>query len=732
MKKLLTAVIAILLLIPSGARGEEGMWLPFLIKSQKYKEMKALGLKLPADALYSEENPSINQAVVGFMGEGANLRSFGTGSFISDNGLVLTNYHVVLSYLERFSNENNDFLKYGYWAKNQSEESLCRGLDVKILESMQDVTGIMLAGTEGLEGAAKINKINENGKAHAKLVTKGTKREVRMQAIFGSNRYIMSVYSVYSDVRMVAAPPFAIGKFGGNEDNYSWPRHTGDFAVLRVYAGKENQPANHSKDNVPYKPSKFLNISLKGAVENEFAMIAGFPGTTREYIPSFALDKIIYGENVERIAIRGEKMKIMEDAIATSENLKFRYSTRLSSAGNTYLRWKGELLGVTKMNLAEKKRAEEQQFAAWVNSDEGRKAKYGTVLKDMEELYKDVSLYNMADLYFMEAGINGSEIVPFIGKFEKLVATYSRKTPDLKAAESEAKRLIALTDQFFNNWDYETDRKMFRDMLKRYYEKMPAKFHPEAMDKYVALYEGDVEKLTRTIFENSMFTSKEKLQAFLADQNRDVVSSVKSDPLYQISIGYYMINVDRIMRQRGDLQQKQMALFDLYMKGILEMRKGETLYPDANSSFRYSFGQVTGSSASDGLTYDYRTTLEGIRDKFINNPGNEEFYVPKKLQTLLEKRDFGRYSDKTGSLTVNFLTNNHTTGGNSGSPVINGKGELIGVNFDRIWQGVASDYRYDPKVSRSVAVDVRYILFILDKYSPSRHVIDELEKANRW
>ncbi|HBY01403.1 MAG TPA: hypothetical protein DEG92_02490, partial [Rikenellaceae bacterium] len=458
MKKLLTAVIALILLIPSGARGEEGMWLPFLIKKQKYKEMKSMGLKLPADALYSDINPSLNQAVGGLMGEGANLRSFGTGSFISENGLVLTNYHVVLSYLERFSDEKNDFLKYGYWARNHSEESLCRGLEMKVLESMQDVTDIMLAGTEGLVGVTRQSKINENGKAHAKLVTKGTKREVRMQAIFGSNRYIMSIYTVYKDIRMVAAPPFAVGKFGGNTDNYSWPRHTGDFAILRVYAGKENQPANYSKENVAFKPAKFLSISLQGAKKDEFAMIAGFPGTTREYIPSFALAKIIYGENIERIAIRAEKMRIMEDAIASNESLKFRYSTRLSSAGNTYLRWKGEVLGVTKMNLVEQKRAEEQAFARWAEADAARKVKYGRVLGEMEELYKEVSLYNMADLYFNEAGINGSEIVPFIGKFEKLAATYSRKTPDLKTAESEAKRLLPLVVQFFDNWDYETDR----------------------------------------------------------------------------------------------------------------------------------------------------------------------------------------------------------------------------------------------------------------------------------
>jgi hypothetical protein len=731
MKKQILAILIALLVLPSSITADEGMWLPFLIKNQKYKEMKKIGLKLPAEALYSDSKPSITQAVVGFMGEGANLRSFGTGSFISGNGLIITNYHVVLSYLERFSNEKNDFLKYGYWAENLSEESLCRDLEIKILESMKDVTDIMLAGTEGLEGNEKQNKINENGIAYAKLITKGTKKEVKMQAIFGNNRYIMSVYSIYKDIRMVAAPPFSIGKFGGNTDNYNWPRHTGDFAILRVYAGKDNQPASYSKENVPFKPKRYLKISLEGTNENEFAMTIGFPGTTRQYIPSFAIDKIINGENRERIAIRSEKMHILESAIESDETLKFRYSTKLSSVGNSYLRWKGELLGVNRMNLVEQKRNEEQLFAKWVKGNPEREAKYGKVLEQMEDLYKEVSQYKLADLYFNEAGINGSEIVPFIGKFEKLVATYARKKPDPKASESESKRLLPLTAQFFNNWDYETDRKMFRDMLKRYYEKMPERFHPEAMDRYVNLYQGDIEKLSEELFANSIFTDKSKLEAFLTNQDRDIQTSVKSDPLYQISIGYYMINVDKIMRQRGELQQRQMTLFSTYIEGILEMNRDKTMYPDANGSLRFSYGTIKGGEVSDGLSYRCRTTLYGVMDKFINNPEDKEFYMPKKLQTLLQNRDFGKYADKSGELNVNFLTNNHTTGGNSGSPVLNGKGELIGVNFDRIWQGVASDYRYDSATSRAIAVDIRYIIFLLDKFSPSRYIVAEIEEASR-
>jgi hypothetical protein len=525
---------------------------------------------------------------------------------------------------------------------------------------------------------------------------------------------------------MVAAPPFAIGKFGGNDDNYSWPRHTGDFAILRAYADQDNKPARYSKDNRPYNPKKSLTLSSKGVKEGDFVMTPGYPGTTREYIPSFALNKIIYSENAARVAIRGDKLNILNTAISENPDLKFRYTTRTSSVGNSYLRWKGEIQGVSRLNLVEQKVEEEKLYTKWANENPDRAKKYGNILAQMDTLYKQVSIYNLAEVYFNEAGINGSEIVPFIGKFEKLVSIYARKKFDQKAAQSECNRLIGLTAQFFNNWDLEIDRKMFRNLMFRYYTNVPEKFKSDAMVKYIKLYEGDIEKLSQDIFQKSIFTKKDSLKAFLVSGEKDIEQTIKEDALYQIAIGYYMINVTKIGRQRADLQAKQSVLFEQYMKGYIEMNSNRVLYPDANNSQRLSYGTVAGVKPQDGLVFTSFTTLDGVTEKYLNNTDDDQYYMPKKLRDLNQKRDYGRYADKNGELVVNFLTDVHTTSGNSGSPVLNGKGEVVGLNFDRIWQGVASDFRFDPSVSRSIAVDIRYILFLIEKYSPTGYIFEEL------
>lgn len=729
MKRLLLALIVALFFIPVNLVADEGMWLPLLLKNEKYAKMRKMGLRLSPEEIYSINQACIKDAVIGLMGEGANLRSFGTASFISDSGLIITNYHVVLSHIERFSTKENDFIKYGYWANNRSEESLCRGLQMKQLIKMVDVTDRILEGTENLTGREKNNKINENGVAIAKELTAGTRYEAKTQALFGGSQYIMNIYAVYRDIRMVAAPPFVLGKFGGNDDNYSWPRHTADFAVLRVYANDKNEPASFNKNNRPYSPKHFLPISAKGVKENDFIMVVGYPGSTRQYVPSFALEKIIYSETAEKAAIAREKMNILQNAIEQDPSSKFRYTTRLSSVGNNYLRWSGEIMGVDKLDLVNVKREEERRFNEWVSKDEKRVAKYGDILERMEKLYEDVAEYNLANAYFLEAGITGSEIVPFIGKFEKLVAMYNRKSLNSRAADSEARRLIGLTHQFFNNWNYEVDRQMFRNLTYRYYQKMSAKFKPEIMDKLIHKYNGDIELMSQTLFANSIFTNKERLLEFLEteSESRDVVNLMKNDELYQMAIGYYMINVDRIARQRGDLQSKLLELNAIYMQGLLEMNRKNTIYPDANNSQRVSYGRVTGVNSIDGLIYTPFTTLTGANIKYKNNLDNPDFYLPKKIRDLYNKKDFGRYGSKSGELFVNFLTNAHTTSGSSGSPVINSRGELVGLNFDRIWQGVGSDYRFDSDISRSISVDIRYILFILDKYAPNNYVLNQLQ-----
>lgn len=726
MKRFFLAIVSLLFIFPNLTKADEGMWLPLLLKNEKYAEMRKMGLKLSAEEIYSVNQACLKDAVVGLMGEGTNLRSYGTASFVSEDGLLITNYHVVLSHIERFSTEENDFIKYGYWAGSKDQESLCRGLQIKQLVRMEDVTERMLEGTDGLTGVEKQNKINENGKQIADEATKGTKYEVRMQALFGNSQYIMNVYVVYKDVRMVAAPPFALGKFGGNTDNYRWPRHTLDFSVLRVYANENNDPANYSTKNVPYKPKHYLPISSNGVKENDFVMVMGFPGSTRQYIPSFALEKIIYDETAEKVAITRDKMNVLKNAIEEDPSTKFRYTNRLSSVGNNYLRWSGEVMGVNRMGLVSQKQKEEKEFRAWVAKKTSRIEKYGDILDRIEEHYKRVAVYNLANTFFLEAGINGSEIVPFIGKFEKLVAMYNRQNVNLAKANREASNLVKLTDQFFRNWSYEVDRKMFRNLTYRYYQKMQPQFQAEELVKTIHKYEGDIELLSNEVFKNSIFTNKEKLIAFLESESRDVEEHIKNDELYQIAIGYYRINVDKIARQRTDLQRELIDLQSIYLAGLLEMSGKKALYPDANNSQRVSYGQVVGTNAEDGLSYYPFTTFEGALAKYMNNNDDEEFYLPKKLRDVYSTGNIKQYLTKDDKLITNFLTNAHTTSGSSGSPVINGKGELVGLNFDRIWQGVASDYRYSTETSRSISVDIRYVLLVLEKYAPNNYVFNEL------
>ncbi len=714
-KKIITLLLSALFILPVASRADEGLWLPFLIGEQKYKEMKKLGLKLSKDEIYDINQKCVTGAVVGLMSEGSNLRSFGTGSFISPDGLIITNYHVIMRYVESFSKEGRDFIKYGLWSESREQEVFCRGLEIKQLVRMEDVTDQMLEGTEELEGREKQNAVNKNGKRLADEATKGTKYKVRMQQVFGSNQYIMSVYALYKDVRLVAAPPFSIARFGVDKDNYRWPRHSTDFAILRVYADENNQPRAYREENVPYKPEHYLPIASKPAKEGDFIMIAGFPGNTKEYIPSFALDKIIYEQNKIGMFIKQEKSRVIEDAIEKNENLKFRYSTRLSSLENAYLRWKGEYMGVEKMNLVEKKREEEREFQAWVDADPARKAEYGELLRDMEELYKEVSKYNLADFLFKESGLNGSEIVPFIGKFEKLVSMYQSKNPKIKSINNEVKRLIGLTHQFFNNWDYTIDRDIFKSMLYTYYTNVDPYFRSKEMDYYINKYGGDVGKLSDEIFEKSLFASKERTIAFLESEDRDVKEEILNDPLYQLSISFYKVNVQKIARKRQDLQFEQSVLYNNYLKAYMIMNEGKTLYPDANSSLRISYGVVKGLEPEDGVSYHSHTTLEGAIDK--NATGEDVYLLPKKIKEYYEA---GYNPD------ICFLTNAHTTSGNSGSPVINAKGELVGLNFDRVWQGLASDFRYNPLLSRSISVDMNYILYLLKNYSRSKYILDEL------
>jgi len=588
----------------------------------------------------------------------------------------------------------------------------------------------MLVGTEGLKGTAFNQKLNENNIAAKNKYTRGTGTEAKVSSFKGGNQYIMSIYKVYKDVRMVAAPPMMLGKFGGDNDNWRWPRHAADFAFLRVYVNQKNEPAAYSKEKVPLKGNHFLPVSINGYKESDFVMTAGYPARTKLHIPSFAIEYMQLTELPAKIDLRNQKIKVLKEAIERNPATKFRYTARINSITNNYLRWKGELKGLEKMDLINEKKQEEVKLMNWINADEGRKAKYGDIIEVQRKIYDALIPLKIADLYFNEAAINGSEIVPFAGKFEKMMQMFNRRNINEKALNSEVERLKPLATQFFETWDYETDKQMFRDMVFSYYEHVDPKYIPADLSAAIQKFNGDVEKFTNHAFENSILTKPDQVQKFLQQIDSASISEFKKDPVYRAAISFYVNYTRNVVNQTDKLESEQSQYYNVYMQAINKMNENLNLPADANRTQRISFGKITGAKYQDGLIYDYQSTMAGIFEKKADNKDNPDYLIPKKIADLYQAKSFGLYGEN-GKMPVCFLTDCHTSSASSGSPVLNAKGQLIGLNFDRIAEGVASDYKYSPELSRSIVVDIRYILFLLEQYSPSKRLINELKIINK-
>ncbi len=729
MKRVFSLLLMLALTLPLAVRADEGMWLPLLSK-ERVKEMRKAGMKLTAEDIYSINQSCLTNSVVGLANEGLPFKSFATGSLISKDGLVITNYHPVMRFVEFYSSDENDFMKYGYWASKREEESTCHGLWIKQLVRVEDVTAKILVGTEGLTGRDFDNKVTENNKIIVKEATKGTRSEAQVSTVFAGNQYLLSVYNIYKDVRLVAAPPMAIGKYGGLSDNWQWPRYTGDFALLRIYVNQNQNPARFNREkNVPYKSSSYLKVSLDGVKEGDFAMVLGYPGSTRQYIHADGVDKKIYRENVARLEIGAKKLEIMQGAIAMNPELRHRYTTRISSTSNGYLKYRGEVAGASSLEVVKVKAERDSLFNIWANSTPELKAKYGTVLSDLTNTYNKLSDYNVANLVINDVCHNGSEIVGIIGKFEKLVSMYARKkAPKEGAVNAEIRRVRGLVDMFFNVWSYDVDRELMREMIIWSWETIGQEFQPKEAVNFISEYDGDVEKMTQELFSESIFTDKDKIYAMLDEVPAKGVDAIKNDRLYQLCISYYRIFVERVNMQQQKLQRENQVHYKKFVEGLVEMAGGYgEVYPDANRGLRVAYGTVQGYKPEEAITYNYYTTLEGMVKTGLMNPSNNDYYVPRKLRELQANKDFGVYASKDGELVTCFITNCHTTSGNSGSPVVNSRGEFIGINFDRAWQGVVSDYHYSEDLSRNIAVDARYIFFILEKYSRSQYILDEVE-----
>jgi hypothetical protein len=681
---------------------KEGMWLPMFLQQLNETEMQAMGLELTAEDIYSINNGSLKDAIVHF-GGGC------TAEVISGEGLLLTNHHCGYGQIQSHSSVENDYLSNGFWAKDRSEELTNEGLTATFIKYMKEVTAdVLLNETDGMTEAERREMIKSLGDSLISLEIEGTHYEAMIKPFFKGNRYFMFVTETYTDVRLVGAPPSSIGKFGSDTDNWMWPRHTGDFSIFRIYADKDNNPAEYSVDNVPYTPNKHLNISTQGVKPGDFTMVYGFPGRTDEYLPAVAVKQITQILNPAKISIRKTALEIMDKEMRASDEVRIKYASKYASVANYYKKWIGENTGIQKTQGLKRKREFEQAFMDAVNSDE-KYADYAGLLAVYDSLYGELEDIAMARDYFIEIAYRGVAIVNFANKVSKFV-----ETGDAKDLERFKKSI----NGHFKNYDAHTDELLFDALFKKYELE-------QADSEYLPAYFNGKTYSAKEVFSKSYFASQEKLEDLLNSSTKKVQKKLSKDPAFKVASALYGHYRNVIYGKYWALEDELDAVDREYLKAMMEVLPDyRNYYPDANSTLRLTYGQVQGVSPLDAVSYGHITYLEGMMEKYV--PGDYEFDLPEKLIELYDSKDFGPYADDNGKLPVCFIATNHTTGGNSGSPALNAKGELVGLNFDRAWEGTMSDINYDASRCRNIMVDARYVLFIIDKFAGAGYLLDEM------
>ncbi|HRU56336.1 MAG TPA: S46 family peptidase [Bacteroidales bacterium] len=715
MKKITFLILILAIFISTFLRADEGMWIPLLIEKYNIKIMQEKGFKLTAEDIYSVNRACMKDAIVIF-GGGC------TGEMISPEGLLITNHHCGYGQIQRHSTLEHDYLTNGFWAMSREEELPNPGLTVTFLKWMEDVTEQVLKGvTESMSPDERDRVINQNISEIRRKAVEGTNYSAVVRPFFMGNQYFLFVNETFRDVRLVGAPPSAIGKFGGETDNWIWPRHTGDFSLFRVYADKNNKPADYSKDNVPYKPAYYFPISLKGVKEGDFTMVFGYPGSTSQYVPSFHIDMVKNYLNPKMIEIRTKKIDIMEAAMASDPLVRIQYSAKKSGIANSWKRWIGENQGLEKMNVIARKQEYEKRFTEWVNKDKSRVERYGNILPRYRELYEKFREYYFVNNYTNEV-VNGIEALGISRNINQLISLYEADAEPERIKEVK-KRLVSDAESIFRDYDLPTDQKLFVAMMEMYGKNLGERWLAPEYKRIREMCKGDFGSLAGKIYPKSPFTSRERFISFVNGFSKNSIKKAKSDIFYLLAndiADFLSRNVrDELTRINSEIQQ----LNRIYMAAQMEFEPDRVFYPDANSTLRVTYGQVKGYFSRDAVYFTHYTTLKGIMEK--DNPEIYDYNVPEKLRELYRKRDFGRYT-QDGEVPVCFIANNHTTGGNSGSPVINAEGHLIGVNFDRAWEGVASDMAFNPEQSRNISLDIRYALFIIDKFAGAGYLLKEM------
>jgi len=695
--------------------GKEGMWLPTLLNKYNIQEMKQMGFKLTAEDIYSTSQQSMKDAVVLF-GSGC------TGEFISGNGLVLTNHHCGFDAIQNHSSVDHDYLTNGFWAKNPAEELPNPELSVRILQRMEDVTEKIKSGTEGQPKDSVSVIIGRNLKRIAGQAAENGRYEATIQPFFSGNQYFLHVYQVFQDVRLVGAPPSSIGKFGGDTDNWMWPRHTGDFSLFRVYAGKDNQPAKYSPENVPFKPGKFFQISIKGVKPNDFTLVMGYPGRTQQFLPSHAIRQIMEQGNPDKIKIRDEKLRLLAADMNKDAKTRIQYAAKYQTTSNAWKKWQGEVKGLRRLNAIEIKQKTETEFKAWVESNPERQKQYGEVLPLFEKLYNELAPFSKATDYYAEIIQRGTDLFSLISYFEQIESRSAKYSPsEFPKVQKAANAKIT---EHFKEYNQSTDEKIFAALLTIYAKDVDLKFLPEEFK--TLMNKMTPELLISKIYRKSVFTNQIKLTNIASGLNPKVLKALSNDPAFKLFRSLKNHYETNVLAPFNSIQRQIDNNAQTYVAGILKMNGEKPIWTDANKTFRVQYGQVEGYQPMDDVTYNYYTTLSGILQK--DNPAIYDYNVPQALRDLYQNKDYGRYGNN-GVMNVCFTASNHTTGGNSGSPVLDANGKLIGINFDRCWEGTMSDLMFDPENCRNIILDIRYALFIIDKFAGAGYLLNEMEIA---
>ena len=708
MKKYLLTIFMFLAVFCTQLRADEGMWLPYNLSNQSLYEMQQLGCQLTAEQIFNLNQPSVKDAIVQFA-NGC------TGELISPNGLLLTNHHCGLGYVQALASVEHDYLTDGFWALDVKEELSCEGLYVSFLANVEDVTALVLENVTTKETREEI--INDNIEA-LKKERKGD-RDVRIEIVpfYNGNQYIMFEYDVYNDVRLTACPPWGIGKYGADTDNWTWPRHKGDFCIFRVYTSPDGKPARYSEENIPMQSKHYLPINIKGVKQGDYAMIMGYPGSTDRYSTSRTISNIINEQGPAIIDCRTTKLNEYRKHMDADQEVFIKYASKQASVSNYWKYYIGQVKQLQRNRVYDRRFAQEEEFRAWVNADENRIAEYGSIFADVDAKWNVMDDINKPMTYLREAGWNGGEAISFSRRFKSINEMLNNKASKEDVA-SVAEALSVFAEAFFKDYDMALDKDVTIALLNLMYKDID-RYVPSMITEIGLKNNGDFTAWVEEAFAKSIFVSQERVENWLAKPKK-----LDKDPIYALTMNIIDVYNNVVIPLYLEASVAGDEAERLYIKGLMEMQTERNFYPDANFTMRLTYGSVEPYKGADAVNYNYVTTMDGVMAKY--KPNNWEFDIPQDVRDLYEARDYGRYANENGDLIVNFITTNDITGGNSGSPVINGNGELIGLAFDGNWEAMSGDLSFEQKVQRTICMDARYLLWCIEKVGKAHNLINEL------